>query len=145
MQKPLTEKRLENIALFHLERFETSSEKLRQVLTRRVARQKMLGIQQAAECPQWIETVVQKMQERGFVNDERYVENAVRRWGEQGKSEFVMRQKLQAERIPSQLIEKALAQNEQDDLARARIFISKKHLGQAYEKDLEKLARAGFS
>ena len=145
MQKPITEKRLENIALFYLERFEASSEKLRQVLKRRVSRQKMQGICVPPEHQQWIENVVEKMIQMGYVDDARYAENAVRRWSEQGKSAFMIRQKLQAERIDSELIEQTLENNTQNDLDRARVFARKRNLGHTYEKDLEKLARAGFS
>ena len=79
MQKLLTAKRLENIALFYLERFDASSDKLRQVLKRRLRRQKMQGIELSPEAPDWIENVIQKMQNLGYVNDDRYAENAVRR------------------------------------------------------------------
>lgn len=141
MQKPLTEKRLENIALFYLERFETSVEKLRQVLKRRVSRQKMQGIMVNPNVSGWIENVISKMQRQGFVNDERYVENAVRRMSEQGKSVRMMRQKLKAEGIDAAAVNNQVEML--DDLTQAKIFVRKKHL-KPDEKDLAKLARAGF-
>ena len=141
MQKPLTEKRLENIALFYLERFDASCEKLRQVLQRRVLRQKMQGIEVNLEIPNWIDQVIQKMQNLGYVNDNRYAENAVRRLSQQGKSARYIRQKLKTEGLSDSLINQYVAG--QDDLARAKIFVQKKHLGQT-EKDLAKLARVGF-
>jgi len=144
MQKPLNEQRLENIALFYLGQYEASSEKLRQVLKRRLDRQKMQGIISVAESKDWVDNVVQHMQELGYVNDERYAINAVRRWSEQGKSSFVIRQKLHAERIDSELIEHAFQESGDDDFARACIFVRKKKLGSDYEKDLEKMARVGF-
>lgn len=143
IQKPLTEKRLENIALFYLERFETSSEKLRQVLKRRIARQKMKGILPDPESANWIENVIQKMQNLGFVNDARYAENTARRLSEQGKSARQIQHKLMSEGIEPEFIYPQL--EETDDLARAKIFVKKKRLGKEYEKDLAKLARAGFS
>ena len=142
-QKPLTEKRLENIALFYLERFDASSEKLRQVLNRRLYRQKICGTVVNPESQNWIENIIQKMKHLGFVNDDRYAENVVRRLGEQGKSARQIQQKLCSEGIDAFVDEQLLS--EQDDLSRAKIFVRKKHLGQNYEKDLEKLARAGFN
>ena len=143
MQKPLTEKRLENIALYYLEQFDTSAEKLRQVLTRRVRRQKIQGIVVDPKVTQWIENVVQKVTQLGYVNDERYAENAVRRLSQSGKSARFIQQKLMADGIAPDEIEKHLSTDE--DLDRARVFAQKKHLGRDYQKDLAKLARAGFS
>ena len=143
MQKPLTERRIENIALFYLARFETSTGKLRQVLKRRVQRQRMQGIEVPGEARDWIENVLQKMHAQGYLNDERYAENSVRRWLEQGKSHQVIRQKLLAEGISKDMFEKYLT--DQDDLASVQKVVQKKHLGQDREKDLAKLARAGFS
>lgn len=141
MQKPLTEKRLENIALFYLERFETSTEKLRQVLNRRAKRQKMLGIPLNPDIDQWIENVIKKMEKQGFVNNARYTENTVRRMSNQGKSLRLIGQKLKAEGIDPNIIQEQM--DVYDDLANAKIFVKKKHLTQN-EKDLAKLARAGF-
>ena len=143
MQKPLTEKRLENIALYYLEQFDASAEKLRQVLTRRVRRQKMQGIVIDPKVTQWIENVIQKVTRLGYVNDTRYTENAVRRLSQSGKSARFIQQKLTADGITADEIEKHLSVD--DDLQRARVFAQKKHLGQDYQKDLAKLARAGFS
>ena len=143
MQKPLTPKRLENIALFYLERFDTSCGKLRQVLKRRVQRQKIQGIPVEKEIDQWIEQVIHKMQELGYVNDERYVQNTIRRLSESGKSTRFIQQKLSSEGIDSNLIESLLSPEE--ELDRATIFAHKKHLGSDPQKDLAKLARAGFN
>ena len=143
MQKPLTERRLENIALFYLARFETSTGKLRQVLKRRVQRQKMQGMEINPDVSQWIENVVRKMCTQGYINDERYVESCVRRWSEQGKSHQVIRQKLLAEGVSEDLFSQYL--DAQDEIEIARRFVQKKHLGQDYQKDLAKMARAGFS
>ncbi len=142
MQKPLTQKRLQNITLFYLERFDASSEKLRQMLNRRIRRQKMQGIPLDENINQWVEEVIQKMQDLGYVNDERYVENAIRRLSQSGKSTLFIRQKLTTEGIDLALIEKYL--NPEDEQERIKTFIHKNHLGKNYQKDLAKLARAGF-
>ena len=143
MQKPLTERCLENIALFYLARFETSTGKLRQVLKRRVQRQKMQGIDIDPNISQWIENVVRKMCAQGYINDERYVESCVRRWSELGKSHQVIRQKLLAEGMSEDMFSQYLSA--QDEIEIARRFVQKKHLGKDYQKDLAKMARAGFS
>ena len=142
MQKPLTPKRLENIALYYLDRFDASGTKLRQVLLRRLQKQKMANIPVDPNTPQWIESVVQKCIDLGYVNDTRYVENAVRRLSAAGKSARFIQQKLLSEGLDDDLIQSFLQAD--DDLTRAQTFVAKKHLGKDYEKDLAKLARAGF-
>lgn len=142
MQKPLTEKRLENICLFYLERFDASSDKLRQMLNRRIKRQKMQNIPVDKDIYSWIENVIGKMQRLGYVNDTRYAENVVRRLSQSGKSARFIQQKLAQEGINADVITALL--NPQDDLERACLFVRKKRLGANYEKDLAKLARAGF-
>ena len=87
--------------------------------------------------------MVQKVTQLGYVNDERYAENAVRRLSQSGKSARFIQQKLMADGIAPDEIEKHLSTDE--DLDRARVFAQKKHLGRDYQKDLAKLARAGFS
>lgn len=143
MQKPLTEKRLENITLYYLERFDASSEKVRQMLKRRIQKQKMLGLDVDPQINLCVEKVIQKMQQLGYVNDDRYAENAVRRLTQSGKSTRFIQQKLLAEGVPVATLEKYL--DPENELERARTFARKKHLGKDYQKDLAKLARAGFS
>ena len=142
MQKPLTAKRIENIALFYLERFDTSSTKLRQVLIRRVQRHNLQQIPIDPHVYEWIEQTIQKMQSLGYVDDKRYAENTIRRLSASGKSNRFIQQKLQAEGIDGDLIYSLLTP--ENDIEQAKIFVQKKHLGSDYKKDLTKLARAGF-
>ncbi len=143
MQKPLTEKRLEHIALFYLEKFDASSEKLRLVLIRRIKKHQMQGIPVNENAFQWIENVIQKCQKLGYIDDERYAENAIRRLSTGGKSTRFIQQKLTAEGIDESILKKYLLP--ENELERAQTFARKKHLGKDYQKDLAKLARAGFS
>ena len=65
----------------------------------------------------------------------------MRRLSQQGKSALYIRQKLKAEGLKDSIVNQYLVG--QNDLERAKIFVQKKRLGQT-EKDLAKLARAGF-
>jgi len=143
MQKPLTEKRLENIALFYLEKFDASSEKLRLVLMRRIKRHQMQGIPVNENATLWVHDIIQKCQRLGYINDERYAQNVIRRLSNSGKSARFIQQKLITEGIPEETISAFLSAD--DEYQRAQIFAHKQHLGNHYEKDLAKLARAGFS
>ena len=142
MQKPLNPKRLENITLYYLERFDACSGKVRQMLNKRVQKQKMLGMEVDKNIHNWIEQTIHKMQQLGYLNDERYTQNSIRRLSEQGKSSRYIRQKLATEGISQTLISTYLSPD--DELDRAIKMVHKKHL-QHTEKDLAKLARAGFT
>ena len=78
-----------------------------------------------------------------LLNDERYAENVIRRLTQGGKSTRFIAQKLLSEGIDEAILEKYLSP--EDELERAQTFARKKHLGNDYQKDLAKLARAGFS
>ena len=52
--RPLTSKRLTNIALYYLGRYESSVEQLRKILSRRVLKEKLKG----ADIPADVESVI---------------------------------------------------------------------------------------
>ena len=140
--KKITPQRLKNIALYYLERYEASSQKLRTVLRRRLikARQEQIV---PPEANTWVEQVVAEMLRLGYVNDERFAENTVRRLSGSGKSRSYIRIKLKLAGISDEMIESALSDT--DELTQARLMIKKKHLGTDFQRDLARLARAGFS
>ena len=142
MTRPLTQKRLKNIALFYLEHYEATASKLKSVLLRR-AQKSLLGEPVPTEVHKWVQQIVADCQNLGYVNDMRYADNLVRRLSEQGKSTRFIQQKLGAAGIDEQLIQTVLTPC--DDYESAQIFARKKHLGSDYKKDMAKLARAGFS
>lgn len=143
MTRPITYARLRNIALFYLERYDASSGKLIDTLKRRVQKTKLQGLEIPKETNEWIQKIVQECQNLGYVDDKRYAENQVRILSRQGKSARFIVQKLSAAKIDTDLIQSLL--DPDDDLERAKTFVQKKHLGRDYQKDLAKLARAGFS
>ncbi|MBO7483640.1 MAG: RecX family transcriptional regulator [Alphaproteobacteria bacterium] len=140
--KKITCQRLKNIAFFYLERYDASSQKLRAVLKRR-----LIKAEREQEVPpeaiEWIEEIVSEMQRLGYVDDQRFTENTVRRLSEIGKSRSFIRTKLQQSGIKEEMILDALS--ETDELEQARLTVRKKHLGADFKKDLARLARAGFS
>jgi len=71
--RKMTKNRLQNIALYYLERFDSSSANLRQVLKRRVfdyARQ--TPDFNASEAENWIDEIITRFEELGYLNDSRY-------------------------------------------------------------------------
>jgi len=143
MLRPITYKRLKNIALFYLERYDASSFKLKQVLTRRVQKSASQGVDVPKDVSKWIIQVVSECEQLGYLNDIRYAENQARRLSEQGKSARFISQKLDLAGIDPQMIQAVLGNY--DEYEQAKIFARKKHLGSDYQKDMAKMARAGFS
>lgn len=153
MVKRLTEQRLLNITLFYLSRYESSTEKVRAMLRRRLKRMEMRGEEVPAEAPTWIESVLKKVQDYSYVNDDRYAENQVRTLAEQGRSERFICAKLGNAGIKPEKIRELLEAIGSTEEERARRFIFKKKIGpyrpesvrnQYQKKDMAALARAGF-
>jgi len=154
MSKRLTEQRLMNIALFYVSQYESSSEKVRGMLKRRLRRLKMRGEEVPPEADQWIENVLQKIQDKSYVDDNRYAENQVRNLILQGKSEKFICAKLALAGIEGDKVREILNSMDSTEESRARRFVERKKIGcfrpsqernSFLEKDLAALARAGFS
>jgi len=126
MVKQLTEKRLYNITLFYLSKYEASSEKVRQMLNRRLMKMRLKGEDIPDSVTDWIEQVIQKMVSAGYINDQRYAENQVRILSAQGKSNRFIIGKLQQAGIDSETVAELLNQSEESESERARHFAKKK-------------------
>ena len=157
MVKGITAKRLENIALFYLERYDTSAFKLKSVLDRRVLRARISGIEIDENVNQWIDDIVKKMVHLGYVDDLRYAQNQWRILQNKGKSTRYIAQKLKQDGIDDDILENLQQSDDpscKTDLETAKRLVEKKKIGhfrpkseQAdhFKKDLGTLARAGFS
>ncbi|MDA1072555.1 MAG: RecX family transcriptional regulator, partial [Proteobacteria bacterium] len=86
----ITPQYLERAALHHLERYATSSENLRRVLTRKVWKAARLAEEGSAvdeeAAAAWIEAVVEKLQRAGALDDRAYAEGRVVSLRRQGES-----------------------------------------------------------
>lgn len=158
MPKKLTQKRLYNIALYYLSRYESTTEKLRSVLENRVYKTKLNGEEVPSETTHWIQTIIDEMVRLGYVNDKRFAENTFQRLTETGKSVRFITNKLKAAGLENDLIENILETQkisiQEMDLEAARKLVKKRKLGfwrpieqrsEMYQKDLAVLGRAGFS
>ncbi|MDY6408032.1 MAG: regulatory protein RecX [Pseudomonadota bacterium] len=154
MPKALTEQRLMNMALFYLSQYETSEQKMRQMLNRRVRRLKMQGEDIPAETPEWIEHVLKRIRDNAYIDDKRYAENQIRALVQQGKSESFMCAKLALAGIKPEQVRDILRCMESNEETRAKRFVERKRIGpfrptadrsRFWEKDMASLARAGFS
>ena len=156
--KQITQKRLENIALYYLGRYESSAENLRRVLQRRVVRAEMKGAAIPQNAPDWIETIVSEMRRLGYIDDRRFALSVAEKYRKAGKSRGYIRRKLTQAGIAADLQDEVCSENDRfsadAELDAALLLVKKRKLGVFrpekdralfYKKDMAVLARAGFS
>lgn len=155
----ISEKRLYNITVHYLTKYDASSQKIRQMLKRRLYKMQQEDVEIPEESEIWIENVIQKMQNLGYLNDERFAQNQVRILSQQGKSASFITNKLKQAGVSPTATKSLLEEEEGDDLSRAKIWLKhhkkghyrlkpaadKKTAIDFYTKDLSALGRAGFS
>jgi regulatory protein len=147
---------LEASALRYLERFDCSSERLRKVLSERVAKAARAGVEGAASAPAIIDEILQRYRENGLLNDERFAKNFAESLRGRGGSRRMIEMKLRARGISGELAQHALKTEESpstSELEAAQAFARRRRLGphrkpelraEFRQKDLMALARAGF-
>lgn len=153
--RKMTKNRLQNIALYYLERFDSSAANLRQVLKRRVfdyARQ--TPDFDSAEAENWIDDIIFRFEELGYLNDSRYASFKIDDYLLAGKPERYIRQKMQQKGVSEKVVDEILNNREFDEEAMAARFAAKKRIGpyradeasrlENRQKDLATLVRAGF-
>jgi len=147
---------LEGAALRYLERFDCSVARLKKVLTERVAKAARAGVEEAAAAPANIELILERYQESGLINDQRFAKNFAERARDRGTSRRMIEQKLRARGISSETVAELMPRNDsaQSELDAAQAFARRRRLGphrkpetrEAYRrKDLMAMARAGFN
>jgi regulatory protein len=147
---------LEGAALRYLERFDCSVARLRKVLSERVAKAARAGVAEAEAAPAIVEQILERYQESGLIDDQRFAKNFAERAQERGTSRRMIEQKLRARGISADTVEGLLPRHEsaQSELESAQAFARRRRLGphrkpetrEAYRrKDLMAMARAGFN
>lgn len=153
--RKITKQRLKNIALYYLQRFETSSENLKAVLLRRV---NVYAFQNPdwskEEAIGWIEEIVTQFEGFGYVNDARFAEMKIKDYLAAGKSVRYIKGKLQLKGIDESMIDSLLEEQNFDEYESALRLAKKKRIGpfrsdevsrsENRQKDMGTLVRAGF-
>lgn len=153
--RKMTKTRLQNIALYYLERFDSSTANLRQVLKRRVSDYARNDADfNQAEADEWIDEITSHFEELGYLNDNRYAEFKIDNYLLAGKPERYIRQKMQQKGVSEDVIDQILQNREFDEAEMAKRFAAKKKIGPFRfdeesrranrQKDLATLVRAGF-
>lgn len=150
-----TKVRLRNIALYYLERFESSEENLRTVLKRRIDKYAFLNKDYNPEQAYlWVEEVISECLKQNFINDERFAEFKINNYLNAGKPKRYIELKLKQKGIGEKIIADIFESNGYSEYNTALNFARKKKIGRFREneeqrqtnrqKDLATLVRAGF-
>lgn len=153
--KKITKQRLKNIALYYLERFESSVDNLRQVLMRRVNDYAYANPDfDKSEAIAWIEEILSDCERYGYISDNRFAEMKIKDYLAAGKSARYIKLKLLQKGIEESLIDNLLQEQDYNPEELARNLAKKKKIGpfrqndeerrEYRQKDLATLVRAGF-
>jgi regulatory protein len=162
--RPMTQRRLENIAKFHIERFATTAANLKRVLSRRSERAIRANGGDRQECAAWIEAVVARFVKAGLVDDVRYAMDKAASLRRLGKGPGKIRVLLAAKGVDRALVDLALEAGavtitgEDAAFEAALAYARRRRLGPFGKdiadhkekraqatKDMAALGRAGFS
>lgn len=152
-------KSLENAALYYLQRFSSSSENFRHVMMRRVERSAKYHNTSIEEGAAMVDQLISRFTEIGLLNDLNFAKVRTIDLRRRGQSERAIRASLMKKGLSTTIINRCLeflkCDSEDPELITSIIFCRKRGLGpfreltdlrnRYREKDMAKLARAGFS
>jgi len=153
--KKITKSRLKNIGLYYLERFESSTKNLKEVLKRRVDKYAYQNPEfNKNEAYGFIDEIVCEFENSGYVSDARFAELKVRDYLSAGKSARYIKTKLKSKGIDESSVDALIDAQDYDPKSAALKLAQKKHIGPFrtneddrklnMKKDLGILLRAGF-
>ena len=162
LAKPITVKRLENVAAAYVARYDASSARLRTVLMRRIDRARNHDMPVVDNAEAVIASILARYTKAGVIDDARYAERKAGSLHRRGTSSRHIREKLKLAGIDRDDVERALdvARDELAvdatgmDLQAALAFARRRRLGpfrdpadrdERRSRDLAALGRAGFS
>lgn len=153
-QKKLTQKRLRNIALYYLKRFETSCENLRSVLQKRIDKYVYENPEfNRNEAIKWVDEIINDFIRLHYLDDYRYAEMKIKSYLQTGKPERYIKIKLKEKGISESIITDIMCEQDYNPLEMALKLAKKKKIGpyrcienskEFLKKDMGVLIRAGF-
>jgi len=145
------EKKLLKYAVDYLSKYDSSKVNLFNVLKRKILRLKTTNYEKG-KLINIIESIITKLEKNKFIDDNRYSSTKILSLSNSGKSKNFIFNYLIKKGVNKTQIQNNLNLMQQDndnwELNSAKIFAKKKKLlekDQSYEKNLAKMARAGFS
>lgn len=162
--RKMTQKRLENIAIYYLQRYASSAENLRRVLLRRTDKALHVHGGDREEVQRWIDDIIKRMIRSDVLNDARYALGRATALRRLGRAPAKIRAQLAAKGVSRSIIDDVLAETAVTDtgedaaLEAALAYARRRRLGPFSEKPdthdeiraqnkkhLAALARAGFT
>ena len=147
----MDEKKLLKYAVDYLSKYDSSKNNLVNVIKRKILRLNVTNFEKK-KLIDIIESIILKLEKNKFIDDDRYSSTKILSLSNSGKSKnFIFNYLIQKGVNKSQIQNNLnLVQQDNDnwELNSAKIFAKKKKLleqDQSYEKNLAKMARAGFS
>ena len=147
----MDEKKLLKYAVDYLSKYDSSKNNLVNVLKRKILRLNVTNFEKK-KLIDIIESIILKLEKNKFIDDDRYSSTKILSLSNSGKSKnfifnYLIKKGVNKSQIQNNL---NLAQQDNEDweLNSAKIFAKKKKMlekNQNYEKNLAKMARAGFS
>tara|TARA_B100001057_G_scaffold239201_1_gene239471 strand:- start:1568 stop:2038 length:471 start_codon:yes stop_codon:yes gene_type:complete len=146
----MDEKKLLKYSVDYLSKFDTSKKNLKDVLKRKIFKLSNSSDEKKILFNS-IESILNILETKNFINDERYLQSKISYLSQSGKSERYISNYLLKKGIDKQNIENGLIKFSNENLdweiRSAKLFAKKKKLLESeekYEKKLSKMARAGF-
>ena len=151
--KPVSREWLMRAAAHYLERYASSSENLRRVLSRKVLKRTIARGEDAGDFSALIEEIVTRFEEFGFLDDEAYAEARTRSLRRKGLSERMVQAKLGQKGVAEEAVGKALEKDETTEAEAAIRYAKRRRLGpwrsreraERRDKDIAAMMRAGFA
>lgn len=149
-----TEERLTRSAVHYLDQYTSSAENLRKVLMRKVMRAARALERSPDEFEALVDSVVEKCQRAGLVDDRNYAYIKVASLRRRGRSQRQIEARLISKGVSREIVAAALETDETSDMDAARTHARRRRLGpwrtrgvrEAFrDKDMAAMCRAGFS
>ena len=147
----MDEKKLLKYAVDYLSKYDSSKVNLINVLKRKILRLKTPNYEKR-RLINIVESIIIKLEKNNFINDDRYSSTKILSLSNSGKSKNFIFNYLIKKGVNKSQIQNNLNIMQQDndnwELNSAKIFAKKKRIfekNESYEKNLSKMARAGFS
>jgi regulatory protein len=148
-----TEERLTRAAIHYLDRYASSQENLRNVLSRKVKRAATANGRSPEDFREIVDRVVEKCRRAGMVDDRTYAETKLVGLRRRGRSKRQIKATLASKGVDRDLIANVIDQDDTSELEAARTYARRRRLGpwrtrgqreERREKDMAALCRAGY-
>jgi len=151
--KPMTKRRLRNITHHYLQQRTTTRGWLRKLLMNRARKSLFHHEGDLAEIGVWVDEVLDEMVASRLIDDRAWATSRLGSLLRKGMSERAVRAQLRYKLVPAELIDELMDAQSPDPFDSALKYARRRRIGpfrdrdreQKHDRDLGKLARAGFS